>query len=809
MSLLVALGCSNGGVNPLTPTDNGLTANSAVKQSQTHLWGMYDVYIDIPTQTATAVLNRSAMFTANVTTFVNKPATNLGFLINSTPIGADFIDVDINVTIKHPFPGMHMYDGYDVRGVFMADGSQNMVYGSGLKVGALGTDQVMLANPLTPFNGAPDGYTRWFNPSEFTFAGLVGYTRGTFATPNYNASATLCPYKYFADGLSANGDVWDFLTTTSGSGVFTAGASNVRNYYLRFPNAKGVKYSYAIIASWIDETTHPANAPEAMAISTQVTPDVYFVDGTDKGGKLKLGISVKDWDSALSAGEDYTIFVQSNVLSAVHEFDASEMTPTGGDDNFSTYYAEIPADAVSGTAGNYFWVICEENGADYTGPFTPTGGAPAQPLASFFRYDLFVANVPYNKAPVCDVDVVTAMPVSGWVPVPVVFDASGSTDPDAGDTLSYAWDFDGDGVYDETPDDDHTGTDANPTHVYTATYTGVVNVKVSDQLDAESICTTPNLNVTIKTSCGTMTAITGNSQTFIGSARLYAYPPVGTRAASPARVIGSPNGAAYYVAAIDPDSTAMPFQATNNPTYSWYNMAVASNDRIFFNDSGSANTIYYMDYSNSTGFTNIRTASSFGTIPAGTIHKLVLDNNDYPVVLTQQWNIYHWNGSTWGSAITVPSAVQTAAGSYANLNDMDYDPTTGYFILVERNGVPGVYAVKPDGTVAWSDTDIWAGQASGWDAGVEIYKTNAECRIVLGAGIGGSGSASVPFYFARINPMGGEKVTSSITNAVPYGYTFAMFDGNGGLVKVGSAYRWYSATYGGNVWGYATMPSGF
>ena len=57
--------------------------------------------------------------------------------------------------------------------------------------------------------------------------------------------------------------------------------------------------------------------------------------------------------------------------------------------------------------------------------------------------------------------------------------------------------------------------------------------------------------------------------------------------------------------------------------------------------------------------------------------------------------------------------------------------------------------------------------------------------------------------------MGGEKVTSTITTDVPYGNNFSMADGNGALVKVGTAYRWYSNTYGGNVWGYATMPSGF
>ncbi|MCX6645126.1 MAG: PKD domain-containing protein, partial [bacterium] len=493
-------------------------------------------------------------------------------------------------------------------------------------------------------------------------------------------------------------------------------------------------------------------------------------------------------------------------LAASHDTDPGVV----GGDNYSTYHIDIPKDvALTGTTGHEFWVVAESSGYNYIN--VPGVSAPpaSSPLASFWRFPLFVASGPYNEAPVCDLDVVTSMPASGWVPVPVEFDASGSTDPDPGDVLTYEWDFDGDLVYDENPDDIYTGTETNPTHVYTGTYTGAVNVRVKDQMNAESVCTSPNLDISIDTTCGTMNPITGSSTTFIGSARLYAYPPEGTQAASPEKVLGSPNGSAAYIAAIDPNSTAMPFQAYNTSGYSFYNLAVTSSDKIYYNDSGSSNIIYYMDYSNSTGFTNIRTASSFGAIPSGTIHKLVLDQNDYPVVLTQTYSIYHWNGTTWGSAIAVPASVQTAAGSYSLLNDMDYDPTTGYFILVERNGNPGVYAVTPDGTLAWSDEDIWAGVCSGWDAGVEVWQPHAECAIVLGCGLGGGGAPSTPFYFARINPMGGEKVTSSITNAVPYGYTFSMADGNGALMKVGSAYRWYSNTYGGNVWGYATMPSGF
>lgn len=74
-----------------------------------------------------------------------------------------------------------------------------------------------------------------------------------------------------------------------------------------------------------------------------------------------------------------------------------------------------------------------------------------------------------NNAPVARV---TANPTSGSAPLAVQFDASTSSDPDAGDTLSYSWDLDGDGTYGDS-------TVVNPSRTFAAgTYT--VTVRVSD-----------------------------------------------------------------------------------------------------------------------------------------------------------------------------------------------------------------------------------------------------------------------------------------------------------------------------------------
>ena len=54
------------------------------------------------------------------------------------------------------------------------------------------------------------------------------------------------------------------------------------------------------------------------------------------------------------------------------------------------------------------------------------------------------------------------------------FDASGSTDPDAGDILTYAWDLDGDGQYDDS-------TAVKPSRTYNVAQNVTVRLKVTDK----------------------------------------------------------------------------------------------------------------------------------------------------------------------------------------------------------------------------------------------------------------------------------------------------------------------------------------
>jgi glucose/arabinose dehydrogenase/PKD repeat protein len=79
-----------------------------------------------------------------------------------------------------------------------------------------------------------------------------------------------------------------------------------------------------------------------------------------------------------------------------------------------------------------------------------------------------------NRPPVAKFGV---SPREGAVPLTVVFDASESNDPDPGDRLSYAWDLDGDGTF-----DDATGLTVS--YVYASAGERTVHLRVTDSRGA-------------------------------------------------------------------------------------------------------------------------------------------------------------------------------------------------------------------------------------------------------------------------------------------------------------------------------------
>jgi glucose/arabinose dehydrogenase/PKD repeat protein len=108
----------------------------------------------------------------------------------------------------------------------------------------------------------------------------------------------------------------------------------------------------------------------------------------------------------------------------------------------------------------------------------------------------------------------SANPTNGDAPLTVSFDGTGSSDLD-GDALTYAWDLDGDGAYDDS-------SAARPAWTYTSPGTHVASLKVTDPLgasDTDSVAIgvgRPKVTISAPTS-GTTWAV-GDRISFSGSA---------------------------------------------------------------------------------------------------------------------------------------------------------------------------------------------------------------------------------------------------------------------------------------------------
>ena len=118
-----------------------------------------------------------------------------------------------------------------------------------------------------------------------------------------------------------------------------------------------------------------------------------------------------------------------------------------------------------------------------------------------------------NNAPTARI---TATPATGVAPLTVAFDGTTSSDPE-GQALTYAWDLDGDGAYDDS-------TAAAPSFTYTSAGTITVRLRVTDPgglqgTTSATITVGAPPTVTIATPAAGTTWAVGDTVGFSGSAR--------------------------------------------------------------------------------------------------------------------------------------------------------------------------------------------------------------------------------------------------------------------------------------------------
>ncbi|MFH1675421.1 MAG: PKD domain-containing protein [bacterium] len=493
LAIGLALGCSGGGSAPVVPDTKLPTGTSGISHENTYIWGIWDVTLNPESKIAEITPIRGADFTCDVVRFLQPPIAMINLITVQIDPSSEWSTGHIiaDVTIRHPFPSLQKFTGFDVRTAVIGNGSivgmfdGNIVYGGG--------DSIELLNA--------DGYTRWFNPTEFTSYGkMFGFTEGKYGTPGTDFSATLNPYKYYCDNLGATDEMVAFFDDPScpnPRGVFKTSSVPVRRFDLQFPLVGGkplFHFQYAVVASWIPPSPNPpqnipddfslaGNCGEAYLVDSADQSEMYYTDPSNKGGTLKLSVRVYDHQGVENPngilGEISGIALETPdgpIIGGLAEFDPAALSGAlvSQDDLSATFLLEVTNVDPSGQ-GEFpvLIMVTSADPSDYSSGM-PGFDYPDGKLAAYAMGTVSVGPGIQGDAPVAIAEIVTPPP---YCPGDAIeFDATASYDPD-GFIVSYEWDFNGDGVYGDPYD---SGTDSNPILAYADSGAYMVDVRVTD-----------------------------------------------------------------------------------------------------------------------------------------------------------------------------------------------------------------------------------------------------------------------------------------------------------------------------------------
>jgi len=395
LTVILFIGCSGGG-NITAPVDNPAEMASAASADTHYLWGYWQGIIDPDAQTIDFVRLREGNFHLNALGFLEPPPLAL-LSLEGLEFNGDLITADIG--LRHPFLGLTEFTGFDVCGIFISNGSIS---------GFSDTDLIMAGDGDTRLLN-PDGYSRWWNPSEFPINGTIfGYIDGLLGSPDSYAeyNSTLNAYKYYSDDVGQIEATFDDVIPEN-RGMFSAGQKNVRRFEIEL-GTDGLMFNYAIDACWSfpvedppytapDDFAPEANRVEAWNITISELENTLYNDGVDSGGNLGLSIDVYDW---YNAGLN-TVRVESPGNFAMVE----SATPIAGGSGYSTYEIDITsATPAAGSIDLLISIISEEenwqefiSGVNTTAYFTQSVEVSGEPPMSYhWEFDTISTTASYS-----------------------------------------------------------------------------------------------------------------------------------------------------------------------------------------------------------------------------------------------------------------------------------------------------------------------------------------------------------------------------------------------------------------------------
>lgn len=399
--------CQQGG-SPIEPTGISVTGMKQSTTSNRLRWGFWELRVDLRNETINAVPMRSSELHFDIVPLLKEKTPQSLISFSNLLIDASNHTIQVDISLKHPFPNAPQLAGFDVRGILFTRGGSM----------TLTDPELVLSNPNEPRLVNADGYTRWWNPKEFPFQSLLGYVDGKYGTPYLSAGypITLAGYKVFADFLGATESL-DGLTEDQ-RGVFRAGSTNIRRYLIDFGDTAShyLIFNYAVDANWglipgfkpggpppavPNDFPLTANCPEPYRIRvSEISNTLTATTSSGTTGTLDLRIDVFDWQalSPISSVPMEVSVVQVEVPAFGLSLLGAVIPSSGGDSSMSTYSCSISGSCLDKLDFLDVVVSATSSEGDYQNSLTFFQGSG--PLQAFYLH----------RAKVTDSE-----PYSGWV----------------------------------------------------------------------------------------------------------------------------------------------------------------------------------------------------------------------------------------------------------------------------------------------------------------------------------------------------------------------------------------------------------
>jgi len=284
------LSCSNG--TPTEPKDianlqTGAAVSDEGSWGNDYLWGYYEFLVNDDHTSAEQIPVRIADMHVNVRRFLEvSPCSACLKIISLSPAPGGMLRAQVE--IRHPFLAEPRYTGFDVRVIFIVDGTYAFPQ-TNLVTSDASKGEVELANA--------DGYTNLFNTVDFAPGShgmpLFEYQQGKFATPG-TFTSTLNGFKCYRKSIVRR--------------HFATGGSETQDLLIDPPTGT-FRMGYAINASWTPPNPNPPQkVPDDFSLMAnchepyEVT--AYLVEGEIVGnGYAHLDVELHDWQGISTVGD--------------------------------------------------------------------------------------------------------------------------------------------------------------------------------------------------------------------------------------------------------------------------------------------------------------------------------------------------------------------------------------------------------------------------------------------------------------------------------------------------------------------------